>query len=118
MSYLHCHSCDWSQDDFYSKTYNPITKIIDSIKEYIRPRIIEWDSGFIRNDFPKLVKYTHVPVIIINNKCFSWNWMLLDIVRDFKSMFKQKWWTYKSFKKAYDKGAVCPKCGKRNFDID
>lgn len=143
MSYLHCHSCDWSQDDFYSRWYNPLTKIISDIKWLWRPRMICFDSYFIKHDAVDLMKYTGVrvkfyklmlpsiseyrvmkPILgiymdsISRDFCFSWKWLLLEIVKDIKIVMEQKWWTYKSFKKDYDKGAVCPKCGNRNFDID
>ncbi len=122
MSYLHCHTkgCNWCQDDFYSKRYNPFTKIWDDIKWLWKPKKIDMDK-FIYDD---LVKYTHIPVFIFKKErtkyiVFSWNWLLLEIVKDIINGFKQKWWTYKSFKKDYDKGkAKCPKCGLKNFDID
>ena len=124
MSYLHCHTkgCGWSQDDFYSWRYNPATKIWDDLKQLWKPRIIRRD-GYLIDD---LVKYTIVPIIIFKNKkkgdyqVFSWNWLILEIVKDIKLGVTTKWWTQKSFKKAYDKGkAFCPKCKKSNmFDID
>lgn len=119
MSYLHCHSCDWSQDDFYSKGYNPITKIWSDIKWLWKPRMIKFDSMFVKIDAKELMKYTHVHIFFKNNKCFSWNWFLLEIIKDLKIGLKQKWWTYKSWKKDKDNGvAKCPKCGQVNFDID
>ena len=29
MSYLHCHSCDWQQDDFWNKSYNPLRSLLN-----------------------------------------------------------------------------------------
>ena len=120
MSYLHCHTknCNWSQDDFYSKTYNPMTKILSDFKWLIKPRMIEFDSMFVEIDAKELMKYTKIKVIFFGNKCFSWNWLPLEIVKDIKIALEVKWWTYAKFKKDYDNGAVCPKCGERNFDID
>ena len=125
MSYLHCHEegCGWAQDDFWSKRYNPITKIWSNVKWLIKPRLVEFDIGFYNYDRINLIKYTKVYVFFWKNKrgffnCFSWNLLLLEIVKDIKNALRQKWWTYAAFKKAYDNGAVCPNCGKRNFDID
>lgn len=25
MAYIHCHKCGWSQDDYWTESYNPIT---------------------------------------------------------------------------------------------
>lgn len=122
MAYLHCHTknCGWSQDDFYSFKYNPFTKIIEDIKWLWKPRMVEWDSMFVKTDAETLQKYTGVKVKFTNNKCFSWSWLWLEIVKDLKNGFiDTKWWTYKSWKKDMNNGkAKCPKCGKVNFDID
>lgn len=32
MAFLHCHECDWEQDDFWDEHYNPI-KSLERIKE-------------------------------------------------------------------------------------
>ena len=104
---------------------------------------MRWDSGFIAHDLPRLIRYTGIKVFVfkptmqycmmgnnndadalpIDPRCFpgtfSWNHLLMEIVKDIKVMFAMKWWTYKAFKKAYDKGGcVCPKCHYDNFDID
>ncbi len=117
MAYLHCHSCDWSQDDFWSKKYNSLTKIWDDIKWLWKPRMIGIDAHTIK----ELIKYTYVPIIRkkfrSDYRVFSWNWLMLEFVKEIRILFRQKWWTYKSWKK-YKDTAFCPKCGMRNFDID
>ena len=146
MAYLHCHTkgCNWSQDDFYSKSYNPLTKIWSNIKWLWKPRMIEWDAGFACCDIPKLIKFTGINVKLkerlistdANNIkptdskenilkfrtrycCFSWSWLLLEIVKDIKVAKETKWWTYTSWKKDKDsEKAKCPICGLVNFDID
>ena len=130
MAYLHCHTkgCGWSQDDFYSFKfdkrklffiggYNPLSKILESIKSYIKPRMIKWDWGFVNYDAVELQEYTKIKIHFNeNNECFSWSWLILDIVKNAKNT---KRWTYKHWKKDMDKGkAKCPKCGKICFDID
>lgn len=119
MAYLHCHSCDWSQDDFWSFSYNPFTKFWSDIKWLIRPRILTLD-GWIVND---LTKYTGVNVHRFRStqkgpvKVFSWQWLWLEIVKEIKLTRDQRWWTWKSWKR--DRAtAKCPKCGKVDFDID
>ncbi len=118
MAYLHCHSCDWSQDDFYTRGYNPLTKIWNDIKWTCKPSIIEFDDWIV------LEAKTHnlIPIKIFKArrglaKVFSWNWMLIELERDIRSFIHTEWWTWDSWKKAKDK-AVCPGCGDRNFDID
>lgn len=114
MAYLHCHSCYWSQDDFYSRSYNPLTKLWRDFKWLWKPYRFQIDSHCI-ND---LTKYTHIPVYVWNkNTVFSWNWLLLETVKDIKVALETKWWTWESWKKVKDT-AVCPKCGDKNWDID
>lgn len=144
MAYLHCHTkdCNWSQDDFWSKSYNPLTKIWDDIKWLLKPRYIKWDWGFATYEIPELIKYTGIKVKLIEKFfpndatikikyneneeiqkyykawcCFSWKWLLLEIVKEYKNFKAMKWWTYEQWLRDKDT-AVCPKCGQRNFDID
>ena len=48
MSYLHCHSCDFSQDDFWSEGYNPITSIQDFEENLFKEDFYE-ESGLDNN---------------------------------------------------------------------
>ena len=40
--YLHCHSCDWEQDDFWTRDYNPLTKIWSNIQWLAKPRMMDF----------------------------------------------------------------------------
>jgi len=121
MAYLHCHSCDWSQDDFWCRSYNPITKFWSDIKWLIRPQLMDLDEGIV-ND---LTKYTHVPIFrfrarrrrIIDVKIHTWNWLLLEFVKEIRITLAQRWWTTEAWNRS-KKTARCPGCGDRNFDID
>jgi hypothetical protein len=117
MAYLHCHACDWAQDDFWSRTYNPFTKFLDDLRWLWRPRLIAFDDYI----FPDLIRFTRVPVLRWKGKkgttCFSWNWLLLEVVKEARVAWRQKWWTWGAWERA-KKTAVCPGCGKRAFDID
>ena len=118
MAYLHCHSCDWSQDDFWSMRYNIFTKIWSDIKWLIRPRALELDQWII-ND---ITEYVNFKVSVWGErpcvaKVFSWSWLLVEIVKDIKNAWNMKWKTWKSWKRDRET-AVCPQCGNRNFDID
>lgn len=120
MAYLHCHSCDWSQDDFWDFKirwnklhkwssrpfgYNPLSLLLEDFSWLFKPRIIKFDTHFAEDNGFK------------SNDIHSWAILLLHIKRRFRSLFTQKWRTYKSWMKVKDT-AVCPKCGERNFDID
>ena len=115
MAYLHCHSCDWGQDDFWywkfkpNSTrlfgYNPLSLMIEDVLLYSKPRIIKYDSDYMKEQGWKGIGV------------FSWRVMVRSIYRHFRRLFTQKWWTYEGWKKVGHL-AVCPNCGEHNFDID
>jgi hypothetical protein len=49
MSFVHCHSCHWEQDDFWSwKGYNPLRFFFkNELKWYIWPRYVGMDAPFV-----------------------------------------------------------------------
>ena len=119
--------------------YNPISKMWDDIKWLWKPKWMKLDKWIIDD----ITKYTGVNVKVrevqtenvdwihaLNHghdpqqpryyteyQVFSWSWLWVEFVKEWKNFRKMKWWTTKSWEKAKDT-AVCPKCGKRNFDID
>lgn len=124
MAYLHCHNCNFSQDDFWDFRlgkygyfwhwgYNPFSVFLMYVfgrHGFIKPHRIEFDrnvmaeSGWKRRD-------PH-----------SW-WLIWLRVRNLIRTFKrQRWWTYNSFQTSCKirNGAwpPCPECGKRKLDID
>ena len=122
--------------------YNPISNMLDNITWHWKPKKISFDKWIINDileytgvkikvykvekiedqsksnfkqrlpngEIPDKIKYTEYQV-------FSWSWLWVELVREWKNIKRQKWWTYNSWIKARDT-AVCPKCGLRNFDID
>jgi hypothetical protein len=138
MAFLHCHSCGWSQDDFYDVGfsiqycrwrkswwkvrvnfgYNPLTKMWRDIKWWWKPRYIVMDNWYL-NDILKFtkVKVKHQSVNRGQTKVFSLCWLLVELVKDWRVFRNMRWLTYNSWKRHGDT-AVCPNCGDRNFDID
>lgn len=123
MAFLHCHSCDWEQDDYWSFHFSRRSC-------YIKILGIGWDynpvSCFLshilgRNGYwwPRRIKFD-----VSTAKEHGWrredphSWFLAwhefkRMIRKFRSM---RWWTHEAFER--DTGAVCPSCGARNFDVD
>jgi hypothetical protein len=123
MAYLHCHTkgCNWSQDDFWDWKwegvfrfwrwkhrpfgYNPFSLILEDITEYWFPRFVEFDL------------YAAKEMGFKTKRIHSWRMLIYNVRRHFRRFFITKWKTWEGWKKARDT-AVCPKCGRRNFDID
>jgi hypothetical protein len=120
MAYLHCHNCGWSQDDFWYKGYNPITKIWRNIKWLWKPTKIGFDKWFLKHSDGKKHNYI-IPLWTREGKdwtyVFSWNWLLLELEKEIKCILNQRYWTYKAFLRKKD-AAMCPKCKSDNLDID
>jgi hypothetical protein len=96
MAYVHCHKCHWSQDDFWSLGgYNPVRWFLKyEFAAYIRPRIVSFD-----------------PVCSIG-RVFSWYVIWLSLRKWARRLTKQRWWTYKAWRKDVERGnGGCPKCG-------
>jgi len=106
MSYIHCHSCFWSQDDFYSKGYNP-ADFLRTWNEYLfgdkRNKLdtpFSDDSQFLSENGPITAREV--------------------IARDYENFAKRiremKWVTHDDFIR--DPNKTCPACGSKNLDID
>ncbi len=101
MAYLHCHSCDWSQDDFWSE--GGWTPLHEDIIAWYRKLLfqgtmnVDRPGGCVDVDTRELVaSYLETKAIGIRNMV---------------------WKTEEDWKVARDT-AVCPNCGAQDFDID
>ncbi len=125
MAYLHCHTkfCGWSQDDFWdwsfgrhgyfsfgfiSMGYNPVSLWLSYIFGQSGNLKSRWNNGYIR---PRILHGNR------NERTHSWVAAIQVTRKLVRSLFRQRWWTWESWKRARTT-AVCPKCGQRNFDID
>ena len=96
MAYLHCHSCGWQQDDFYSVDgYNPA--------KYLKT----WMRKLCSDDIDKPSKTG-----------LTYRALIAQEFEDYAcEIRKMKWITHEQWLR--DKHtARCPKCGKQDFDID
>lgn len=97
--YVHCHSCGWSQDDFYSMDgYNP-TSFLKSLNKDLCgdiDRKIRVNDGKTETTMRKYIAK-----------------MYEDYARRIRKM---KWVTYDKFRNDPDK--ICPICGSTNLDLD
>ncbi len=103
MSYLHCHACDWSQDDFWSESYNPIRHLLNS-EDWLLD-FDKLDKSFVgegfRTDDEPLMGLTTRQVIVRD---------LEKAANTIRNMV---------FLREEDaKGQPCPLCGEHTLDID
>lgn len=101
--YLHCHNCDWQQDDFYHDGYNPAKYLMDWNEMLLSDSIDEQfstDSNFVKERGP----ISKREVLAQEYESYA------------KRIREMKWITYEQWKKEENKR--CPKCGSIDLDID
>ncbi len=126
MAYLHCHNCDWSQDDFWDFKfhkygyfhrwgYNPFSVFLSYV--------------FSKDGYWKPRRITHEPYAAHDqgwgrNDPHSW-WLILDcFLSMLRKLRRQVFWTEASYAKARDVAIVsghtlgCPSCNANKLDID
>lgn len=126
MAYLHCHTkgCGWSQDDFWSYNwtwkalkdflllrwqkrsfgYNPFSILLEDIATWIKPRYIEMDSYWAKENGYK------------SNRIHSWKFIPRAFQRYRRVKKNMLFKTWEEFRD--NDNTPCPKCGKANWDID
>ena len=103
MSYLHCHKCGWSQDDFWDKSYNAIRFLLN------------WEEELLNEKFHQLFPGE------LDTKGMTYQEVIArDLERHAKTIRNMKWQTREDFDIDYKKrAAMCPDCGSsEDFDID
>ena len=106
MSYLHCHSCSWEQDDFYDESYNPAQYLMG------------WNESLFGDKKDKLDQlFTDDSQFLAENGPITTREVLAREYEKFARRIRtMKWVTYEEFKAEPHK--VCPKCGSKDLDID
>lgn len=105
MAFLHCHSCGWQQDDFYSVDgYNPASSLRD------------WMETLCSGDIDK--QFSNCSEFIADNGRISTREVIAQEFEKYADRIrKMKWVTEEQWQKDKD-NAYCPNCAARNFDID
>ena len=99
MSYLHCHNCQWEQDNFWSKDYNPINCldwVIEMMLFYAEDLDVQSQVSMDRETVREYV--------------------IGQLQKSIKKIENMKYRTFEEFKELNPEHK-CPKCGKI-LDID
>jgi hypothetical protein len=102
--YVHCHSCDWEQDDFYSPDgYNPAS--------YLK----QWNKQLFSDEIDE--QFTDDAQFVKGSGKISLREVIAKLYESYALKIRSmKWITYKDFKN--DPKKACPNCGSENLDID
>ena len=119
MAFLHCHNCDWSQDDFWYRTkegkVSYMSLQIDRIQEFVdqlevamddpnKRMVTGYDQQFFE-DYFGTKKEVDVRQFVA--------YFLERIAKSIRNMY---WMTEQDYFNDSDKR--CPKCGSSDLDID
>jgi hypothetical protein len=98
MAYVHCHNCDFSQDDYWCESYNPIRWLLNWEKDLLSQKLDEvpdWSEG---------------------NK--PWRELLaLELERKAESIRTMIYRTHEEYRERNPK-QICPKCNQKELDVD
>jgi hypothetical protein len=105
MSFIHCRSCGWSQDDFWDfgrGSYwwrwanNPFSLFLSHLRDYgLRPRRLAFDPKFA-----------------LGPRVHSWRLHVHNLKRMLLGLRRQRWWTRGAWARARRRGfGKCPSCG-------
>jgi len=111
MAYLHCHSCNWGQDDFWEKNgYNPV-KSLRYCEDYLFKDKVYMDKWGI-DDRGLEAREDEGGYWVPGHELAAA--ILMSYSNNIKNMAVK---TEKEWEKVKD-DFKCPKCGSDNWDID
>ena len=106
MAFLHCHSCPWKQDDFWSRRYNPLACLVADVRRYVRPRWFELDTYFAEKVYTARASRRAGQLWV-----HSWGMLVYRVRILVRRAWRMQWWTWAGYVKAGRPG--CPQCGAR-----
>lgn len=115
MAYLHCHNCNWSQDDFWSEDgWTPFREEdIAHLRSNLFADVVSFGSDpHIKEMFPtgKLTEDGHWDVD-------SREYVASELERTARSIRNMNVKTWEEWEQVKDTWK-CPKCGSTDWDID
>jgi len=114
VAYLHCHSCDWEQDDFWEPGgYNPFRDDkIEWLRECLWSPKMRFDGGFYA-DHPELPVYADEEGEYVRGQDVA----ALELRRMEQQVSNMAVPTFEDWKRVRET-FKCPRCGAQNWDID
>ena len=107
MAFVYCRKCDWSQDDFWSKSYNPMNSPSDWIDQIIKYDLNEPLAGHFDSYALKEMG--------LESKTYR-EFFMYELEKNARKIKNMKWKTEKDFKD--DQSPTCPSCGGTEFTMD
>jgi len=113
MAYLHCHDCDWSQDDFWSEDgWSPEVSMKNDWEYTFRDKIYMDENFFEEAGLQDKMHKDDEGCWISGQDLLAFE--LRRCARKVEEMAVR---TYEEWKKVRST-FVCPECGSKNWDID
>ena len=111
MSFLHCHNpnCDFCQDDFWHDGWNPVKSVLDLEDKLFKEDF--YAPAGLDDNWKEEIGYDRDQVLT-NQELLAHEFERRAIwIREMK---------YRTFEELKEKNPdwICPKCGKKELDID
>lgn len=110
MSYLYCHNCGWSQDDFWSDSYNPITFLEKNYKKDLLEEPLDKIVG------TKEIRYKN-GCETYNEKITNRDLIIEEMLCLIENIKEMKYRTFEEFKEK-NPNQKCPYCGQKTLGVD
>lgn len=98
--YLHCHSCEWEQDDYWNRTYNPFKSLLN------------WEDALLTKDLDTLAFGG------IDNGSLTWKEIIINEIEHAKIKIQNMRYRTHEEAKSKNKDWTCPICHQKKLDED
>lgn len=104
MAYLHCNNCDFSQDDFWSESYNPMKSVLD------------WENNLLNQDIEEPFSSDSWFNETYGNPSRR-EMLAREFEKQARRIRQMKYRTFEEYKQMNPE-RICPNCGEKQLDID
>jgi len=108
MSFLHCHSCNFLQDDYWDKNYNPVICFQDDLETLLEKNldeVVEMDAVWLKENGYDENGVTRRDLVLYH-------------LRQIESRIKRMVYRTPEELKEKNPERRCPKCNKQDLDED
>ena len=118
MAYLHCHNCEWQQDDFWHKGYTPLHGghfesvrriLFEALDEPHTKRFICFNKQEAEEAGIPFVEKDGKAVVLISE------YVARELERRARNIRNMTHWTEDEYRNA---PRCCPTCGSDQLDVD
>ena len=98
--YIYCRSCKWEQDDYWSKSYNPLRSLLD------------WEDALLNQDLDAPCPGG------LDNGTHTWRDVIITEIEHRATRVRNMQYRTPEEKRIKNPDDICPSCGKKTLATD